>query len=55
MFMFLFHLINVQQDFVCLIQVAFVNGLAMGAGASLAIPSTFRIVTEKTVSSFNSQ
>ena len=41
MFMFLFHLINVQQDFVCLIQVAFVNGLAMGAGASLE--TTFHI------------
>jgi enoyl-CoA hydratase/carnithine racemase len=44
-----------MQNFVCLIQVAFVNGIAMGSGASLAVTCTFRVVTENTVSYLNPQ
>jgi len=31
-------------------QVALVNGIAMGGGASLMVPMKFSVVTEKTVS-----
>lgn len=35
-----------------LCQVALVNGISMGGGASLMVPMRFSVVTEKTVSSF---
>lgn len=35
-----------------LCQVALVNGISMGGGASLMVPLRFSVVTEKTVSSF---